>query len=145
MPLSKTEVIPELLQECPEFQAAWNDHVAYWHGEPAGDYNDASAIVHELIDSFESGRTDCFPRFFAFVERLILEGDPEVQNLAVVGYLETLQTAASWRDYGPEKFVQWMQPQSRRWWYEIYKWWEGGKSLMDIVRDEVRKSPEPEQ
>ena len=91
------------------------------------------------MDSFEKGHTEYFPRFFAFLERLILEGDPEVKNLAVVGYLETLQTATSWKEYGPEKFVKWTQPQSRRWWYEIYKWWEGGKNLMDIVRDEKRE------
>jgi hypothetical protein len=148
MPLAKAQIIPELLKECPELQPAWDKHAADWaqedpkdyDGEIPGDYNNASAIVHELIDFYGRGETEVFPRFFAFVERLITDGDAEVQNIAVVGYLETLQTAASWKDHGSEVFVQWMQPESRRSWVRIHQWWKGGKSLMDIAVDEVKQS-----
>lgn len=140
MPLAKAQIIPELLKECPELQATWDEHATYWEAEIPGDYTNASAIVHALIAFYERGETGFFPRFFTFVERLITDGDAEVHNIAVVGYLEDLQTVASWKDYGPEVFVQWLKPESRRRWSQIYQWWEGDKSLMDIVRDEAKQS-----
>ncbi len=140
MPISKTEIIPELLKECPEFQQAWDEHNEFWKGEAPGDYNDASGIINALIKAYGRGCTAFFPRFFGFVERLITDGDAEVRNIAVVGYLETLQTSASWEEYGPEVFVQWMQPESKKWWNQIRKWWEGGKNLMDIAIEEAEQN-----
>lgn len=124
MPLAKAQIISELLLACPELQPAWDAHAADWaqedpkdyDGEIPGDYNNASAIIHAVIDFYARGETAWLTRFFQFIERLVSEGDPETQNIAVVGYLETLQTAASWKEHGPEVFVQWMQPESRRWW-----------------------------
>jgi hypothetical protein len=150
MPIAKAEIIPGLLSECPQLQAVWDKHAADWakedprdyDGEIPGDYNNASAMIHALIEFYTRGQTDCFPRFFGYIERLINEGDAEVQNIAVVGYLETLQTAASWKDHGPEVFVQWMGPESRRSWAGIHQWWSGGKSLMDIAIDEAQKGKE---
>jgi len=146
MPLKKTQIISELLLACPELQPAWDAHMAYWaqedpkdyDGEIPGDYNNASAIVHAVIDFYGRAETAFFPRFFQFIERLINEGDAESQNIAVVGYLETLQTAASWKQHGPEVFVPWLQPESKRWWAQIYQWWQGGKSLMDIAVEEAK-------
>lgn len=140
MPLAKHQIIPELLQACPELQTAWSEHVTWWQGEVAGDYNDASAIVHALIEFHDQGEVAFFPRFFACVEHFIIEGDEEVRNIAVLGYLETLQTAASWKESGSEVFVTWLLPESKKWWVQIHKWWEGGKSLMDIVVEEARQS-----
>lgn len=144
MPLSKEQIVPELLVACPELQSAWDKHLAWWmadeSNEAPGDYTNAQEFVVALLESFEKGGVEYFPRFFAFVEKLITEGDEETKNIAVVGYLETLQTMASWRPYGPEVFVKWMLPESLRWWFQIHKWWEGGKSLMDIAIKEARQS-----
>jgi hypothetical protein len=148
MPLTKAQIIPELLLACPELQSAWDVHAADWaqedpndyDGEIPGDFNNASAVVRAVIDFYARAETAFFPRFFQFIERLISEGDAETQNIAVVGYLETLQTAASWKEHGPEVFVQWMQPESQRWWKQIHQLWCGGKSLMGIVREETRQT-----
>ncbi len=147
MPLTKAQIIPELLLACPELQNAWDKHAADWadedpndyDGEIPGEYNNASAIVHELIEFYGRGETASFPRFFTFIERLITGGDAEVQNIAVVGYLETLQTVASWKEHREEVFVPWLQPESRRWWKQIEQWWAGGKSLFDIALEESRQ------
>ena len=148
MLLTKDQIVPGLLIACPELQFTWDKHLAWWMedetNEAPGDYNNASAFVVGLLDSFEKQEHEYFPRFFGFVERLIIEGDAETKNIAVVGYLETLQTMASWRPYGPEVFVEWMLPESQRWWLQIYKWWDGGKSLMDIVIEESRQIKAPE-
>lgn len=147
MPLTKAEIIPGLLRECPELQAAWDKHAADWaqedpkdyDGEIPGDYNNASEMIHALIEFYAQGETHWFPRFFTYIERLLKEGDEEVQNIAVIGYLETLQTAASWKDHGPEVFVQWMGPESRQSWVRVHQWWSGGKSLIEIAVDEAQK------
>ena len=141
MPLSIDQIVPELLLACPEFQSVWDNHIATWlNDEPPGEYTNAGEFVGALLKSFEQEEIGHFPPFFDFVERLIIEGDPEVKNIAVVGYLETLQTMAAWRPYGSEVFVKWMRPESLRWWFQIHKWWEGGKSLIDIAIEEAKQS-----
>lgn len=148
MLLTKAQIIPELLLACPELQPAWDAHAAEWahedpkdyNGEIPGDYNNASAIIHAVIDFYGRAETAFFPRFFQFIERLISEGDAKTQNIAVVGYLETLQTAASWKEHGSEVFVQWMQPKSQCSWQQIHHWWRGGKSLLDIAREETQQA-----
>jgi hypothetical protein len=145
MPLTKPQIIPELLRVCPELQPAWDSHAADWAGEDPKDYdgeipgsfNDAAAIVHAIVDFYGSGETQAFPRFFTYIERLLTDGDPDVQGIAVVGYLETLQTVASWREHGSEVFIVWMLPESRRSWLQIHQCWSGGKSLLDIAIDEA--------
>jgi hypothetical protein len=37
------------------------------------------------------GRTTEFPAIFDVIERLVMDGDPYVQELAVIGYLEGFQ------------------------------------------------------
>jgi hypothetical protein len=149
MPLSEEQIIPELLKECPELQPAWDKYAADWAefrgGEPPGVYNNASAMIHPLIDFFERGETEIFPRFFAVVERLITDGDEEARNIAVVGYLETLQTAALHKKLDLEVFAKYLLPASRKWWDETNAFWRGerhfiGEGLQrEMTADDIRQ------
>jgi hypothetical protein len=143
MPFTKQTIIPAILAACPEFSEAWQAHCRDWEehgaGESPGDFTNASAIVHEVVRLYEGGQTECFARFFGLLERMIIEGDEDVRGIAVVGYFESLQTAGSWKNYGPDVFLQWMGPESRRQWQQISGWWEGGKSLMDIAVKEAQR------
>ena len=138
--MQKHDIVPTILHACPELQGVWDEYVAD-PGRTAGDYIDAGKLVDELIAYYGRGEREIFPRFFEVIERLIHEQDEEVQNIAIIGYLETLQTAASWKEFGSEVFVEWMLPETKRWWAEIHRWWAGGKNLMDIVRSEVASTP----
>jgi hypothetical protein len=49
--ISKEQIIPQLLEECPGFRVTWNEHVTYWNGEQAGIYNDLSESLRYPLAS----------------------------------------------------------------------------------------------
>ncbi|HEX8990501.1 MAG TPA: hypothetical protein VF784_02385, partial [Anaerolineales bacterium] len=87
MPYSKQTIIPAVLAECPEFSEAWQAHCRDWEehgaGEKPGDSTNASVIVGEVIRLYESGRTECFARFFGLLERMVVDGDADARGIAV--------------------------------------------------------------
>jgi hypothetical protein len=127
------------LRLCPEFQGKWDEHLTYWRGKQRGEYSDIAEFAHFVVDSYGLRATARFPQIFAEVERLLTQGDAKIKELVSIGLLEDIQTIASNRDFGSEVFVQWLGPTSRQAWYEIAKMWEGKQSLMDVLRDELRK------
>jgi hypothetical protein len=133
--ITVSQVMPLLLDSCPGFQLAWQEHLAWWKGEEPGSYNDAAEFARYLVESYERGNTSEFAAAFATVERILNEGDEEARGLATVGVIEGLQTVAS-HSCGGDVFVQWLGPTSRVAWAQIEKMWEGKRSLMDVIRAE---------
>jgi hypothetical protein len=70
---------------------------------------------------------------FDVIERLVLEGDPYVSNLAVIGYLEGLQMmTVTGAGLDPESdFRPWLRPESEKKWQQINRFWEGDASALN--------------
>jgi hypothetical protein len=80
-----------ILLEFPGFRQSWEEYVADWHGDNRGLIcNDMSAFSHYAIDLIEAGDTKELPRIFAYVERLMIEGDDNVQTAAATCFLENI-------------------------------------------------------
>jgi hypothetical protein len=137
--LTQDQIIPFLLERCPEFAPTWEDH---HNGVTAdvGPYIDVAEFVHFVLDFYERGNRELMPRAFQAVEDLLIEGDSTVQEIVALGILETLQCAASWKPYGNEAFIQWLGPKSRIEWDELVEVWRGKNSLADVVRAEQSKN-----
>jgi hypothetical protein len=136
-PITKPEAFALLLRTCPDAQEVWNEHLLEWEGEhETVPYMGVSVFARHIVDSFKAGKTGSFPAVFQLIERLIIEGDEEVRDLAIVGLLEDVQNIASWRDFGSEVFTRWLEPNSRAAWYELKKVWAGKNSLADVIRAE---------
>ena len=134
--ITKSQVIPLLLEASPSFQPAWQKHVAYWNGQEAGCFNDAAEFARLLVVSFERGDTSEFPAVFATIEEILNEGDSQARDVAAIGILEDLQTIGSNHSCGADVFVQWLGPTSHAAWAQIARMWEGKHSLMDVLRSE---------
>ena len=134
--ITKSEVMPLLLEACPGFQSAWQEHRASWDGEEPGAFNDASEIAHYLVGSYERGDTSEFSSAFSTLETIFAEGDQEACDVAGIGVLEGLQNIGSNHSCGSDVFIQWLGPWSRRAWAQIEKMWQGKHSLMDVIRAE---------
>ena len=132
------QIIPKLLEVCPEFQAHWNEHLEYWGDEARGDYIDIAEFARFVVDCYANGRTERFPQIFEAVEALLKDGHPKVKELMTVGLLEGIQTVATHHEFGPDVFLNWLGPLSLESWFRISKAWEGKSSLMDVVREENR-------
>lgn len=135
--LKQDQIIPFLLERCPEFAHIWEEHAK---GEMAdvGIYTDVAEFVHFLVDQFERGNLDLMPRAFKAVEDLFDEGDSEVQQVAALGILETLQCVASWKPFGKGAFVPFLGPKSQKEWDQLVEIWRGKSSLMDVIRAEIK-------
>lgn len=68
--ITKLQVKPLLLEACPGFQPAWQEHLGWWKGEEPGAYNNTSEFARYLVESFESGQTSEFPAAFSAIENL---------------------------------------------------------------------------
>jgi hypothetical protein len=129
--------ISMLVAAFPSFTKRWREHVAYWRGEPAGDYNDMAEFVNFVVeDLYEKGNLDETRRVFECLEKLFAEGNQKTRDLIGWGFFETLQNVASWRPYGNTVFEQFFGPMSMQVWKEIRRKWAGKSSLMDVIRSE---------
>jgi hypothetical protein len=139
--LTKDQIIPFLLDKCPEFEPVWQEHQ---QGVTAGCgiYIDVAEFVDLLVDSYELGKLNFLPRAFETVEALFVEGDSDVKQVAMLGILETLQCAASWKPFGNKVFVPWLGPQSREAWNLVVEMWSGKSSLADVIRAENEQGRE---
>ena len=133
------ELVPLLLKACPSATEAWEDHLKFWSSEARDDFLDMAVFAHHVVNAFNQGRTEEFPAFFELLERMLVEGDQQVIDLAIAGLIEDIQNIASHRQFGYRVFEKWLGPTSRRGWAEIEVAWEGKSSLADVVRAESKR------
>lgn len=124
--------VPGLLFDaCPWLSETW-DEVAGENADtdfPGGrlGYLDAAWVVGQLADRLVAGDTGGFDAMFDLIERLVIEGDGYVSELAVIGYLEGMQMeTVSSRGADPEAFRPWLRPLSATYWQAIHDFWERG-------------------
>jgi hypothetical protein len=132
-------IIPDLLKLCPGIDPRWQEHLEFWEDDERGEYNDISVIVHSVVDSFTEGNSHFFPGLFNKIEDIINSGHPQQKEIAILGFLETLQTVGSNRPYGYKPFERWLGPLSLIEWHNIEKLWQGKSNLMDVIRSEKKQ------
>src|SRR5690242_7309461 len=94
----------------------------------------AGIFVRHLLVQSSRRRTKEFPAAFELIERMLLEGDDYVRELAIHGFLEGLLTSDRAADFMP-----YLLPMSRWWWEEIELFWEG---KVDSIGSSGRPKPE---
>ncbi len=76
-------------------------------------------LAHHIVEAYEQGDTTKYLELFSSIERVLENGDSEVQNLIWVGLLEDIQSIASHRSFGADVFRVWLGPKSLYAWDEI--------------------------
>jgi hypothetical protein len=120
--IKRSEAFALLVEACHGARAVWEAHEREREGEEAP-YLGMGVLARHLDDLRLRGEIACFPQVFAIVERLINEGDEEVRDLAVFGFLESLQNISSWSEQGHEAFSRWLGPVSLEAWHELEGDW----------------------
>jgi hypothetical protein len=117
-----SQITSELLKECPEFQQTWDEYLRWMEkaGNPRTSDTDAFMIAMFLNQSYKSQQTHFFPRFFAFSERLLTDGEPETQT-AVDQILKQMRMSLVTRMNGPELYASWMGVETKRHWEKVCK------------------------
>jgi len=120
--MTKYDIIPMLLQACPGFRPQWDAYIA-GREIPLLVYIDIGEFVSYLVDSYKNGELDAIRPAFEILERLLLEGDSETQECAVIGFIEDLQNAALRELFGSEAFVPFLHPRSLVAWNQVNEFW----------------------
>jgi len=127
-------IIPDLLKLCPGIDPRWQDHLECWADDECSEYNDIFVIVDFVVDSFTEDHSLFFTDLFNKIEDVIAAGHPKQKELAIMGFLETLQTVASNEAYGYKPFERWLGPLSLQEWHNIEKLWQSKTRLSDVIR-----------
>ena len=134
------DLMPRLVSEVPEFTVRWKEHLDYWDGEPAGEYNDIAEFARFVVDDlYPAKKTKEIQRAFDIMEWFLIAGNPQLQKLVVVGFLEDIQIIGSGRPFGSAAFITYLGPTSRKEWDELNRVWAGKTSLMEILEAEQKR------
>lgn len=121
--ITKAQVIPMLIEACPSFQNAWDEHRQ--HHEEELLYTALGDFAQHLLDLHRRQQTDAFTAVAHVIEQLHIEGNHDVKEAATIGLLEGIQNFWGNNAVDPELFAPHLLPESRRWWDELNAFWRG--------------------
>ncbi|MDP2034414.1 MAG: hypothetical protein Q8K29_13490 [Polaromonas sp.] len=124
--IEQQEAMPLLVDACPSFGQAWNEHLEEYGNDVL--YVAAGALANHLLALRNSNNLQHFPLVAAAIERLHLEGTPWVKEFATVGVLESVQNVWANHAVDPEEFGRFLGPESQRWWIGLNRFWAGEAS-----------------
>ena len=121
-----------LLAAVPSFADPWRElendpiHVDEETGARLH-YLDAGDFTRHLVELQRRGLAAAeLQRAFGVIEAMHVDGDAYVQELATIGYLEGVQSAASHtNDVVASDFERYLGPDSARWWAGLNDFWAG--------------------
>jgi hypothetical protein len=139
--LAGLSLIASLRESFPRFEQEWLEHLAFWHGETAGPYNDINVFAHFIVDElfvhqqYEEGR-----RAFLLLDQLFLVGDDATRDLIGIGFIEDLGNITSNRADGHTTIIPYLPPTLHEVWKIIDNLWAGHHSLAEVLRWEAAHS-----
>ena len=124
--ITRREMLEILLDACPSFTPRLMEFLEKWESDPDPPlYVALGMFARHVITMQERGETSELIVVFRAVERLLVEGDGYVRKGAAVGVLETLQNRRLHSTTTPGEFMQYLRPESARYWHSQNRFWEG--------------------
>ena len=128
--ITRDDVMPLLLAACPSFATTWAGDLEHddVHVDEDGTrlhHLDAGVFATHLVALHRAGEDDEVRAAFAVIERLHLEGDPYVRELATIGYLEDVEGDVASHPEDLAFFDSVLGPESARWWRGLRAFWAG--------------------
>lgn len=118
--IQQEHVMPLILRACPSFRETWDKSE-----DRELLYVVMGDLARHLLTLYRAKQTAEFAPLCEVIERLHLEGDGFVRELATVGILEAIQNVWGHTDTASEEFCEFLLPESRRWWNELNDLWAG--------------------
>jgi len=118
--ITKDQVMPLLIEACPSYC------IAAKKSEDADLlYVEMGNFARHLLQLHQQRRIEEFSAIARIIERLHVEGDSYVRELATIGLLEGIQNVWSNNNVEPELFIHYLSPISMKWWKSLNDFWSG--------------------
>ena len=125
-------MITLLVEACPSFEPEWRRFQSEYTDEPERFLYVALPQFSRCLSRALAARdTETVRRVFAVLERLIVQGDAQVQEAAVVGIIKNLQNSSLHEQTAPNDYLPYLLPESRRWWGKVQTFWANGRLLTE--------------
>lgn len=135
------DVMPLLLGACPSFLPVWYE-IEDEHRDAHSQggrlcYLDAGDFARHVVEMHRSNHRRWLQNAFDIIERMHVEGDDYVRELATIGYLEDIENMAGHAGVDPTVFEQHLGTESQRWWEGLEAFWSGKRpTVVPIDRRE---------
>lgn len=125
--ISKSEVMELILQACPSYRKQWDEYIQknYESGDEQLIYIDLSDFATHFVELYKKNKLSEFPAVFDVIELLHVSGDDFVKEAASIGLLEDLQNRLLSNEINTNVFIQYLKPQSLKWWNYLNDLWDG--------------------
>ena len=130
--ISRSEMIPVLLEACPSFAPAYSEFCEEWKEAAAElDYLALAELARHIATLVERAETQESLALFAAVERLLVEGESYVSEAVTVGLLEDLQNANIYPTENWDAITRYFGPETAYWWDRVSDFWNKGILIAD--------------
>lgn len=110
------EILPMTFSACPYFRQRWMEYRQHLSDSDDSDYVDLVYLARFVIEEYECGQEATVGLIFRLTEVVFNQGNEPAKHAFEVGFLEALQSLASWKRYGVEAFTRWLEPRSKMVW-----------------------------
>jgi hypothetical protein len=121
--IDEKNVLELLYKACPSFQNIVQKE--FDEEEKQLLYVITGRFASYLLHLYQNNELKDFSSIAEFIESLYLHGTEKVQELATLGFLEGIQNVWSNNKINPEVFYQYLLPESKKWWRQLNKFWNG--------------------
>ena len=132
--ISKSDILALIVKACPSFEETFCRSCSE-HGADLL-YVHAGSFARHLLALNREGQWDEFPAVGEFIERLHVEGTPEVRELATTGVLESIQNVWANSNTAPEQILCYLGPVSAKAWQNLNRFWAGEITTVPSSEDE---------
>jgi hypothetical protein len=98
--IESNQIIQLLIETYPDFRKALIESVDHWLPEkgPIRPHSILMYLSGPVVKNFLKGNYDNAEQLFDLIERMVVEGEPDLANAATTCFLENLQNIASHTD-----------------------------------------------
>jgi hypothetical protein len=122
-PIARDQVLPLLAETDSRFPTLIEEFEAEWEGEELPLYLLSPGIAELIADDIKTGAARSNPAPFRLIERLIVDGDDYVSELAVIGFLEDIQNHLLRSNTGLILAHDYLLSESKECWLALEHFW----------------------
>lgn len=122
--------MPRLVKACPPYAPLLDEYLREEAEEGRTErliYVETSDFAWWLVKTVAAGDTKWIQPFADELEQLLVEGDEETRQVAVIGPIEDIQEDCVETNVDPDLFLNALGPSARTKWFETIRWKFAGR------------------